>query len=917
MTTATATAVTATLPVVRAMLDDATRRRYTGGVLGVQARPEWDGPERFDHYGVEVRVVACPSTLAVREALLDRAPDRWLVVLTDRDTSELGRGITAHLVWHRLRPPDAWAAVRDRFGATQLDHRLVTGSPGRELATGLLAATPPQGWPPAPGGLLTADHAFSAVGARLGLGSPGETVDLPAVLAWSARADAATAIADLRATAGDPLVDTLLGWVADRCGSGGQAIGPLLRDGRAGDLVPLGLVARPVLAAGPGSGPRALLGREVGAQPSEQVLTVWATEAEAVARLLITDHPDDAARVLARAEALLERAEAGSLAGESAVLRRGLTWRLAALGEALHRCTGTAATRAASGGTDVPLADATALGEVEEHRGQVEAHALAGHRDEVRVPRALAAVRLARWLALPVPTAGSGLGALVARHRDGDGWVDRATALAWTGVEDEALARGLRAVLEATRLRRAAHDAAFGRALAAHHERDAPAADGVVHLEDLLATTVLPLARRQPVLLVIADGMSQGGACEIVDDVVRRYETWLECVPERRDRRLAALAVLPSLTAVSRASLLCGELTVGEQDAERAGLTALARSRGVTARLFHKLSLETTGGGYALAHDVAASIDDAASTPLVACVLNTIDDALDRSDPGGTAWTADTVKHLRPLLERARRAGRVVVLTSDHGHVIERRQGRLQPAGSASSNRSRPYTETAPPGEGEVRVRGRRVLLHGGDAVLAVDETLRYGPLKAGYHGGAASAEVVVPVCVLAPGEAPPGWRLAPPQSPAWWRGPATQPVASVAPALVEPTPQPRRGADTLFDIQPAPAPPPAHGPANVADAVIASPAYRAQRRRANRPGITDEQLRQLLAALLAAPAQRLDAESAAAALGIAAVQLTGAVSQAQRLLNIEQYPVLSRDADGASVVLDVQMLREQFEVRP
>ena len=32
------------------------------------------------------------------------------------------------------------------------------------------------------------------------------------------------------------------------------------------------------------------------------------------------------------------------------------------------------------------------------------------------------------------------------------------------------------------------------------------------------------------------------------------------------------------------------------------------------------------------------------------CVLNTIDDALDRTDPGGTDWTAETVKHLGPLL---------------------------------------------------------------------------------------------------------------------------------------------------------------------------------------------------------------------------------------------------------------------------
>jgi hypothetical protein len=58
------------------------------------------------------------------------------------------------------------------------------------------------------------------------------------------------------------------------------------------------------------------------------------------------------------------------------------------------------------------------------------------------------------------------------------------------------------------------------------------------------------------------------------------------------------------------------------------------------------------------------ALDAVASTNLVACVLNTVDDALDRSDPGGTEWTADAVKHLRPLLDRAQRAGRVIVLTA-------------------------------------------------------------------------------------------------------------------------------------------------------------------------------------------------------------------------------------------------------------
>src|SRR3954449_12081384 len=54
--TAAATSV-ATLPVVRALLDEARRKDYTAGALGIRARPEWSGPKAFEHQGVPVTVV--------------------------------------------------------------------------------------------------------------------------------------------------------------------------------------------------------------------------------------------------------------------------------------------------------------------------------------------------------------------------------------------------------------------------------------------------------------------------------------------------------------------------------------------------------------------------------------------------------------------------------------------------------------------------------------------------------------------------------------------------------------------------------------------------------------------------------------------------------------------------------------------
>jgi hypothetical protein len=78
---------------------------------------------------------------------------------------------------------------------------------------------------------------------------------------------------------------------------------------------------------------------------------------------------------------------------------------------------------------------------------------------------------------------------------------------------------------------------------------------------------------------------------------------------------------------------------------------------------------------------------------------------------------------------------------------------------------------------------------------------------------------------------------------------------------------------------------------------------------------VTDKQVQRLLEALLGAPDRRLAPTAAAIALQVAPPALRGAVLHAQRLLNVEGYPVLSFDVDGATVVLDEALLREQFEV--
>jgi PglZ domain len=947
----------ASLPVLRELIDEARGKNYDDGVLGVRAAPEWPPATRaFTHGKVPVRIAPCVSALAVREALLSRAPGEWLIVLTDRSDEDLGTGVLSHLIGHRLRTPDPWAAVRNRFAATGIDPALYAVTGNRDVATELLAATPSSGWPPAPGGVLTRDHAFAAVAAaHLGLTDP--IIDMSSVLAWAADPALTAAVSDLRSLAGDQVTDAVLDWAAGRTGAISPAVLHLLRGGEAPDVLPLGLVTG-LLADARDNGTEeerrvardALIRLEprTGGTPlSAASLTAWAAESSAVVTGMLRSPAGQAAgeSLLARADKLLATVRADGLAEASDLLPSGLTRRFAALATELQLATSRipAAGPAPVLDPDHALVASDALARVERAWARVAAHQLIG-ADDRRGPAFHAAVRLTRWLAAPSSASAATLPSLLRRHADTDAWADSAVNDAASGVSDPELGAGLAAVLAATRARRAAHDIAFATALAAY-TRDDLSDQNVLLIENLLPEMVMPLARQDPVLLLVLDGMSAGVGAEVTASILARpRDGWAEALLPGQPRRAAALAALPTVTDVSRASLLCGQLRTGGRDTERSGFAALADAHDLRgAPLFHKGPLDSARPGYAVADDVATAIVDVTRNSLVTCVLNTVDDALDRSDAGGIAWSADTVKHLAPLLDLARHAGRIVILTADHGHIVERRQGTQRPHPVLSSSRSR--AASTPAGDGEMLFSGPRVLTPEGTAVLAVDENLRYGPLKSGYHGGASPAEAVVPVIVLVPGAVPADseLRLAPPQEPSWWTDPilsapvvgasrmvptvgvagASRTVPSVTapsrPSRPAPDPRKRPGesAATLFDIsEAAPEPSAAAAPDSVAAAVLKSQAYIAHKKTTGRVSITDAQVRALLETLLAAPSHRLAPSAAAAALGVAPLQLRGAVLQAQQSLNIDGYPVVRVDADGATVILDGALLAEQYGIR-
>ncbi|WP_432558173.1 BREX-2 system phosphatase PglZ [Granulicoccus sp. GXG6511] len=967
-------------PAIRAEIDQVVSKGHglAAGeprVLGLRGQPDPKLKGVFRHIvagdEVNVQVVPCVSALAAREALVDRTGDDWLVLVTDRDETDLGAGIIGHLIGQRLRQIDPWLGVKEAFGATGIDRSLSKLPQGRVVAQGLLSVLEEGSeWPAAPAGLLTLDHVGAALARRV-LGMHDGTIDGVAVLRWAASGSARSstgreessrrdsgplgavnALAQLRRLGGDPLVESLLDWLAGRCGAAADVVRAELHEARPARLVPLGVAAHHLREArSTDAGASAAWERFVETQGMAYAKPGAADALGAIAMTVAGDLLESNATwaigstLLTEADRLLSDVGAAAVAAQSVLLPTGLKQRFRDLAEAL-RSEGVHGGHLLTHGAGQKTTAQSAL-TVDTAWQAVTMHALVRLAPARQRPAAFApseaAVRLHRWLALapttlqqPSTTGQASFAELCRQHLHQDAWVDSAIHDAAGGAADLELSTALAAVVGEARARRAAADRAFAAELARITQtgdgQDGPLTgdgDPVLPLEHVLREVIALVARTTPTLLIVLDGMTARVAAEIIEDVLAEGRGWVEALPRGVARRLAGLAVLPTLTEHSRTSLLCGRLTSGNQQTEKKEHPAVVTALGAgPAQIFHKAELDRVPDGHRLAHPVRDALGDS-SVRLVTCVLNTIDDALDRSDPEGIDWRLDSVKHLAALLEEAADVGRAVVLTSDHGHVLERRQGAKQP-GDATSARSRHMGEGVR--DGEVLVGGPRVL-GGSPVVLAVDDTVRYSDLRAGYHGGGAAAEAVVPIVLLWPGavpntsgdplageeERPFPYVEAPSQRPEWWNhshalpatpSPTLTPTSpTMAPAGPKQAPVgPRRATAGPRRTTVKPAQDALTGPGHV---IVSGPVWKAQRAISGRITLDDERCARLIDELMTAPGTRLAATAVAGVLGIPDVRAQGAISQLQKLLNVEGYPVIRQDQ--GMLVLDPGLLTEQF----
>ncbi|CAM3450382.1 BREX-2 system phosphatase PglZ [Nocardioides dubius] len=846
--------------------------------LVLRAKPEWTGGDLTVRDRV-VRVVPGVSQLGILDFLTNMAPDDYAIILTDRARSDLGNAVLSRAYKNDIQMPDEWQAIPRLFEAREVSREL------RRLdwaATALLDHQPVGGWPKTAEVAVSDTFAVSSLlNSILGLDLSTE-LDSTVLMSTLGRGDVRSRWSSI-----DPgLRRHLIDWVEAGVGSPGALALTIAQ--KTEFVTPLAVsLVLDVLWPDDGSvadehqaAARVRIERHTGQSP---VPVETAKAAARIAKAIVlragADASNDVTVALKQAEALL--ADIGWPAGaeRSAVLTQGYRARVRALAASLE-------------GT----------GDVEE-----ALTAIHRHRDAAVSTAPDMAVRLHRWLATDEPTTVDLADDIDLQTRDG-AWVDAALGAIWSASDDPVVSSAYSALAQQVAARRTARDghAADRLSQALSNGPAATLGESVIGIERILGDVVAPW-RNGGVLLVVLDGLSSAIAASVAADVARIG--LVEFVPDTTKRRFSAVSALPSLTNISRTSLFCGRITKGAGDDERKGLsTAFPGSQ-----TFHKDGLRAPGGSALPPEVVEAITTDPQVTPVVGVVINAIDDAIHKNDVSDWEWSFDQLAPLRPLLDAAVNARRTVIITSDHGHVVERSSEALTAEGAEA--RWRPVG--APVAEGEVLVSGSRVVAPNGSAVLLWREDAHFGPRRAGYHGGASLAEITVPVLVFQPATAlaaaAEGWVQAPPQTPGWWNDPVV-----AAPVVPAPKPKPRKKAapidesEGLFgfdEIAQAPAPSPT--PDMVAS-LLASGPYASQRAMAGRRALPDEQVETFVRAIVDR-GFRAHRDTVAAAVGTPVNNIGQVLAAVKRLLNVDGYDVLSLDHDGVTYKIDEALLRDQF----
>ncbi|NQV23510.1 MAG: BREX-2 system phosphatase PglZ [Rhodopirellula sp.] len=904
-----------TFSQIKAQIAAVRRKIPHARTIAIRTPERWAGEQHYQDGGEQFAIYQCDSPLAMRIALRERNDDDVTKVLvTPLEDLEVGQDILMRLQPRKIVSLDGWQIVKALFQARSIDPRLTQH---RWIADRLIEQVPPEGFAPVPGGFLDAETAWPILlGRMIGLKTP--SPDLVSLLKWSLNDDNVARFCALDAQ----FQSVASEWLEGLAGPAASVILKCLRSLKRPDAVPVGIAAGVVFHSSAGGELQKAAGKFEercfgGLSLPEHVIATWHAAATEVVRTGLTD-TRSREQIVARADGFLENVGASTHAWLSDTSRLGFEQRMATFGQRLEEVLSTSVDH-------IPDMLTSAHEAVLAHdRSQ---------REQRRIERLNMAVRLVRWLCSRQKS-GAGISSTsladaASEYLQDGGYVDWAR-LSLQGAEPERqLSTAYTRLFEAVTAICEEKSQSFANLLT-DWTRAAKNDQSIVPVEEILDRIVAPIAASQPVLVIVLDGMSVAVFRELMADILGHE--WALLAASQSGMQ-PGLATIPSLTEVSRSSLLCGRLAQGNQTTERNGfaehpaLFATCRAKNPPV-LFHKAALMDADDA-----SLAADIRDAISSShkkVVGVVVNAIDDHLSKGDQLGTRWTRDEIKVLPVLLHEARLARRTVILLSDHGHVLD--SGTTQPL-NAGSHRWRSADDE--PQSSEIRITGPRVQIpassgldsSGRSVIVPWSEKLRYASKSNGYHGGVNLQEMVVPIAVLsASDEYPEGWDEALTNDPDWWNEELAavdigepppvlrKPVRKKPPGRLfaiddvdEPDASQEAAATVAKDGESAPA-------ADWIVALLESSVFAEQKRFAGRSVPQDEVFVQLLKSL-SARGGKLTTSALCKVMNWPRMRLPGLLAVVQRVLNVDGYDVLKRDDTSDTVELDRDLLRRQFDV--
>lgn len=876
------------------------KSKSTATAFALRSDVPWTGASRLVIDNQGHRIAFCRSDLELREQLraakLEGEP---LVALCAFSTSALGDDVKARLARQSVQPPDAKEILGSLFQATAVDGRILKQ---QGLSQALVAHAPADGYTPVAGGVLDLQTAWlevidRVVGNREVAMSTGRLLEATLDPLYRQRLDQMDAV----------LRNEFFAWLSLNVDQSAAWMNHLVSAGKAADLIPLGLMLD-VAFDQSYSGNTQVAAAHVrleswfaGHAIGPNVARVWAAAARTVVQSLF-QKPEmklGLGAVLNRFDVLLVEFKIGELAVKSDFSPAGFEQRVKIFAQALTHFAkpGVASSR------DVKKLIVAIDG--------LRSHMLANEHLP-RIDRCQMAARLACWVSEGASLAkGTSLEEMVEGYARVGGFVDWARTIVQEGDAEPALNKAFDAIITCAASVCHEFEANFALKLAEWTAFGGKPAGAFLPIEDALENLVGPVAAQAPVLLLVMDGMSIAVFRELLGDMVQRGK-WLECRPGEIPMPSALLATVPSVTEISRRALFRGKLhpesTPTEQSAfsgnDRLFSLCGGQSRPV---LILKGGLQTAGEA-GLAAEVKSAVANT-KCRVVATVVNAIDDHLSGSDQIAPRWDLNFVRQLPELLQLAADAGRVIILTSDHGHVLEL-QTVLKSGMTVGGDRYR--EDGGMPVDGEIKISGTRVrqAMGHGEVIAAWSKNVRYAGKKRGYHGGASPQEVVVPLAILRHlgGATPKGWTDVSPSPfwPEWWRLTAESATSATVRVESERTTKLTAGLD-LFAHAAA-----ANQGHQWIDALLNGEIYAIQSKQGVRGAVDRKEVASFLE-IMESRGGSLPREALAERLGLPVLRLNGHVANLARVFNVDGYDVLTMDAASGTIVLNIALLKKQF----